>query len=350
MSEEYEHILSRYDFNLPDSLVAIYPPEKREGGRLLLLRENDPCDDMIQHLPNMLESGDLLVVNNTKVMFARISARRKTGGKVEVFITKILGEHECIAMIRPGRRIKIGEELRVCDQNEEIIDGYSIECCEREQALWKLKLYPGARSLMNRCGKIPIPPYLNREANEEDRYRYQTVFAGPLGAVAAPTAGLHLSKDLLFSLKSKGIRIAEITLHVGMGTFAPLRPKNIQTGLLHSEMYAVSPETAEAVRQTKRLGKRVIAVGTTVTRCLESLALEGDICDKIGETSLFIREDFSFQVIDGLLTNFHLPKSSLLMLVCAFGGYDRVLRAYKHAIQQQYRFYSYGDAMLLFPK
>ena len=195
MSEEYEHILSRYDFNLPDSLVAIYPPEKREGGRLLLLREHDPCDDMIQNLPDMLESGDLLVVNNTKVMFARIAARRKTGGKVEVFITKILGEHECIAMIRPGRRIKVGEELWVCDQNKDIIDGYSIECCEKDQALWKLKLYPGARSLMNRCGNIPIPPYLNREANEEDRYRYQTVFAGPLGAVAAPTAGLHLSKD-----------------------------------------------------------------------------------------------------------------------------------------------------------
>ncbi len=350
MSEEYERLLGRYDFNLPDSLIAIYPPEKRSGGRLLFLHENVVQDNTILNLPTLLHEGDLLVMNNTKVMAARVAAQRKTGGRVEVFVTKVHDRISCTGMIRPSRKIKEGEVLWVCHDNGEVAAGYTVTCVKREGALWQLRMHPGAAELMERCGQIPIPPYLNRKATEQDRLRYQTVFAGPLGAVAAPTAGLHLSSALMKSLEEKGVRLATITLHVGMGTFSPLREENIQRNALHAERYAVSKETAAAIVETKRRGGRVIAVGTTVTRCLESLAQDGGICDKIGETSLFIRENFPFQVIDGLLTNFHLPKSSLLMLVCAFGGRERVLNAYRHAIENHYRFYSYGDAMLLFPQ
>ena len=281
------------------------------------------------------------MVNDTQVMRARLRARRASGGEVELLLLG-RGPGPIEALLRPGRRLREGECLQVGEIGE-------IQLGERlEGGSWRVEVRPSPEALMAAVGEIPLPPYLRREAEAEDAIRYQTVYARVPGAVAAPTAGLHLSGSLLQRLVSKGIERASITLHVGPGTFQPVRPEQIQQGVLHPEWYSVPEATVEAVKKCRERGGRVVAVGTTVARTLESATRGGRVPQAgDGVTRLFVREGHSFRCMDGLLTNFHLPGTSLLMLVCAFGGKARVLEAYREAIRRDYRFYSYGDAMLL---
>ena len=341
MNLDIPSFLSRYDFDLPEDRIARFPLSNRIDSRILEVQAEQLVDARMRDLPLMLRSGDRLVVNDTKVMNARIYTQRQTGGAVEILVTKLIDEQHCLAMIRPSRRIKPSEVFS--------FDTLQIQCLHREDALWMLKCTPSVHEIMAQAGEIPIPPYFNRRATPEDQERYQSLFAKNMGAVAASTASLHLSEQLIADLKTRGISFSTVTLHIGTGTFAPLREEQIEQKKLHSEWFSISQQTVDDIAKTKEEGGRVIAVGTTVTRCLESAALEGELCAKKGETDIFIREDFSFRVIDGLLTNFHLPKSSLLMLVCALGGQKSIMKAYHHAIAKKYRFYSYGDAMLIWP-
>ncbi|MAA78526.1 MAG: tRNA preQ1(34) S-adenosylmethionine ribosyltransferase-isomerase QueA [Deltaproteobacteria bacterium] len=334
--------LQNYTFVLPEERIARFPRKNRSDARLLYVKENSIQNRNIVDLVDLLQSGDRLVVNNTKVMKARIHTKRKTGGSVEVFVTKVHDNRHCSALIRPSRRIKEGEQF-ILDRE------HTITCLRRNDVDWTLHCTPSVSSIMDSFGSIPIPPYFKREANEQDEERYQSIFADEEGAVAASTACLHIDQTLQARLIEKGVGISAITLHIGTGTFAPLRQEQIETQKLHKEWFSISEQTVQDILETKNNGGRIIAVGTTVTRCLESVAKKGSFIAQSGETDLFIQEGFSFQVIDGLLTNFHLPQSSLLMLVCAFGGRKNILDAYHHAIQEEYNFYSYGDAMLVIP-
>ena len=336
-----EH-LHRWHFELPEDRIARFPPEHRDGGRLMVLPDQGLQDRQIRELDQLLEPGDLLVVNDTKVLHARVHARRKTGGAVEALLLGA-GPGPVQAMLRPARRLRVGEVLDV--------DQGSLTLLERaDGGAWWVKCDPEPLELMERVGEIPLPPYFQRKPDLADRQRYQTRFAAEAGAVAAPTAGLHLSDALVSRLRSKGVEIATVTLHVGAGTFRNLRPEDLERGELHPERYRISQKTAQAIAACKARGGRLVAVGTTSTRTLESCADgQGGVVAGEGSTRLFIRPGFEFQVIDGLLTNFHLPGSSLLMLVGALVGRQRLLSAYEHAVQSGYRFYSYGDAMLLLP-
>jgi len=299
----------------------------------------------VTDLPELLRENDLLVVNDTRVLQARLSARRSSGGKVEVLLLGP-GPGPVEAFVKPGRRLKPAEILSV-------EGGGEIRLLERHpDGRWTVQTEPSPLELMQLAGTLPLPPYLKREADPSDAVRYQTIFAERPGAVAAPTAGLHLTASLVDALGSNGISVARITLHVGVGTFRPVRPEELESGLLHPEWYEVPSGTVEAIRRCRELGGRVIAVGTTSVRTLESATPEGPSRLPLageGVTRLFLREGHRFRCVDGLLTNFHLPRTSLLMLVCAFGGRERVLSAYREAVSCGYRFYSYGDAMLLLP-
>ena len=342
-----------YDFVLPEKNIARYPPENRDGGRLMVvsncwdstLRQHD--SRYVVDLPLFLEKGDLLVVNNTKVIPARIFGHRKTGGKVEIFVLSYNVElNTANVMAKPSRKLKLGECIILDSKQED-----SLVLIEKQEGgQWVAQFQADVIEILDRCGQMPIPPYLQREAEDLDKERYQTVFARHEGAVAAPTAGLHLSSELLQQLQQNGVEIAEITLHVGIGTFRNIRQEDIERGTLHRESFVVSEECVDAIQRCKQRGSRVIAVGTTVTRTLESLFLQrGSLMPCMGQTDIFIQPGFSFSVIDGLLTNFHLPQSSLLMLVSAICGRDRILDIYRQAIEEDYRFFSYGDAMLLLP-
>lgn len=341
-----------YDYDLPPERIAVYPLKDRSASKLLVLAEENTEDSYVFALSAWLKEGDLLVVNNTKVLQSRVKAFRKTGGKLEIFFLKELADEagNYPVLMKPSRRLKIGETVFISD-DESPENKVSVLLKEyRGDGVWIVSLEVSVPELLIRVGNVPLPPYLQRETEVNDQTRYQTVFAGPKGAVAAPTAGLHLTEEIFDQLRAKGVRIAEITLHVGIGTFRNLRSEDLDQGKLHQEYYELTAKTAQLINETKQRGGRVIGVGTTVTRCLESVfQSEGDIRARTGYTDIFIREGYSFQVIDGLLTNFHLPKSSLLMLVCAFGGRERLLTAYQHAIDKEYRFFSYGDAMLLLP-
>jgi S-adenosylmethionine:tRNA ribosyltransferase-isomerase len=336
-----------YDYHLPSELIATYPLEERDASRLLFVNGCKNEDRTIKDVVDILSPGDLLIFNNTKVLNARVSARRKTGGVLEIlFLTENAdNDGQYSVLIKPSRRLKINEIILVNCMDEVIqikLKKYSGE------GEWSVEVFGNVSKMLDTVGRIPIPPYLNREADEKDQTRYQTIFAGPKGAVAAPTAGLHISPGLLGKILQSGILVETITLHVGIGTFRNLRSTDLDSGRLHREYFSLSKQTAETIRNTKSNGGKIIAVGTTVTRCLESVfVLKGDIQNADGYTDIFIQEGFSFKVIDGLLTNFHLPRTSLLMLVCAFGGRKRVLDAYEHAVSSDYRFFSYGDAMLL---
>lgn len=343
MNSDTSSILKDYDFVLPSVRIARFPRERRSDARLLHIHGSLMRDRGIVDLLDVLRRGDRIVVNNTKVMKARIHTKRQTGGSVEVFVTKVYDESHCSALIRPGRRIKEGEEFLLDDTHR-------IRCISRVGASWELECIPSVASVMDRFGSIPIPPYFKRAANEKDEERYQSIFACEEGAVAASTACLHIDASLQKRLLEKGVGISTLTLHIGTGTFAPLRSEQIEQKKLHKEWFFLSEQAVEEILETKKNGGRVIAVGTTVTRCLESVAQKGVLTAQEGETDLFIQDGFDFQVIDGLLTNFHLPQSSLLMLACAFGGRDNIMRAYEHAIQEEYDFYSYGDAMLIIPE
>lgn len=337
--------LADYSFELPDALIATAPPAARDGARLLVLGAEEP-HQRVTRLPELLSPGDLLVVNDTRVLRCRLHLTRASGGQVEVLLLR--ADAEVVpALVRPAKKLKIGERLVLPGAAPGQALGVIIEG-RGEDGVVMVRPLPDAKTLMAERGALPLPPYLRRAAGPEDDERYQTVFAAHDGAVAAPTAGLHLSERLLARLAERGVGLARVTLHVGQGTFQPLREEDIARGALHAERYEISAETAEAVAACRARGGRVVAVGTTSLRALESAAeADGRLKVGPGETTLFVREGYQPKVISGLLTNFHLPQTSLLMLVCALGGRERVLGAYREAVSNGYRFYSYGDAMLL---
>lgn len=338
------HHLSDYHFDLPDALIARYPTEKRSQSRLLVVDKtaNQWEDKLFPELANYLHPGDLLVFNNSKVMWARFYGHKKSGGRVECLIERVLDSTHALAHVRASKSPK-SEQIIYLGQQD------IIKVLGREGDLFVLESITGRSfyEIMQTLGEVPIPSYFKRPAESLDKERYQTVYAQDDGSVAAPTAGLHFEHSFLDTLKAKGIDLAYLTLHVGAGTFQPVRVDNIRDHVLHAERIEVPESVCEAILHTKAKGGRVIAVGTTSVRSLETAARDGQLKTFAGESSLFIYPGYQFKVIDGLLTNFHLPESSLLMLVAAFAGYETMRAAYQHAIQGQYRFYSYGDCMLI---
>jgi S-adenosylmethionine:tRNA ribosyltransferase-isomerase len=337
--------LSQFDFELPKKLIAHYPTERRSESRLLSVNcTQTSCQHhQFTDLQTMLRPGDLLVLNDSKVFPARLFGQKTTGGKIELFVERILDAHHVLAHIRASKAPKIGASLLL----EQVIEA---EVLERTDDLFKVVFHgeQTALALLQQYGHIPLPPYIHRDTEPMDKERYQTVYAKHEGSVAAPTAGLHFDHEFLKQLQQQGIEQTYVTLHVGAGTFQPVRSENITQHLMHQEYVEVSAETCEHIKKTRARGGRIIAVGTTSVRCLETAAQIGEILPYQGETRLFIYPGYTFRCVDALLTNFHLPQSSLLMLVCAFGGYDLVMHAYQQAIAGEYRFFSYGDAMFLF--
>jgi S-adenosylmethionine:tRNA ribosyltransferase-isomerase len=331
-----------FDFVLPERLIAQHPPEKRGAGRLLHVCRSEWKDRLFTDFPTLVREHDLLVFNDTRVLKARLFGTKTSGGKVEVMVERVLGEHEVLAQIRASKSPKPDSQLLLADE-------LRVTVLAREGEFYRLRFESteNVTALLERCGQLPLPPYITHAADAGDEERYQTVFARQPGAVAAPTAGLHFDEAMLDTLRARGAQIAYVTLHVGAGTFQPVRAKHIQEHVMHSERYTISQATVEAIREARTQGGRVIAVGTTSLRALESVAAQGELKAGEGETNIFITPGYRFKVVDVLLTNFHLPKSTLLMLVCAFGGMDQMLAAYRHAVEQQYRFFSYGDAMLI---
>ena len=325
--------LSEFDYELPPQLIAQQPAPQRSASRLLHLdgASGRLEDRAFTDLPQLVDARDVLVLNDTRVIKARLFGARDTGGRVEFFVERILGANEALGLLRSSKSLKAGARLALGD-------GVAVEVLGREDDLFRLRFAEPVDAVLERCGSVPLPPYITHRPGPEDAERYQTVYAAQPGAVAAPTAGLHFDREMLGKIQTKGANIATVTLHVGAGTFQPVRAENIEEHRMHRERYEVPPATAAAIA-----GKRVLAVGTTSLRALESAA-QGATS---GETDLFIHPGFRFRVVDRLLTNFHLPKSSLLMLVAAFAGMDNMRRAYAHAIEQRYRFFSYGDAMLI---
>ncbi len=331
-----------FDFDLPEHLIAQHPPAKRGGSRLLRVGPAGLEDRSFADLPQFLRAGDLLVLNDTRVLKARLFGQKATGGQVEVMVERVLGAHEVLAKVRASKTPKTGSTFLIADV-------VTVEVLGREDEFFHLRFADEApvEEILERYGKLPLPPYITHAAGEEDDERYQTVFAREQGAVAAPTAGLHFDEAMLDSLRAKGINIAYVTLHVGAGTFQPVRAEDVTDHIMHSERYTVPQATVDAISRTKASGGRVVSVGTTSLRALESAAMSGELQAGSGETRIFITPGYRFKVIDVLLTNFHLPRSTLLMLVCAFGGMERLLHAYSHAVEKEYRFFSYGDAMLI---
>lgn len=334
--------VSDFDFLLPDDLIAQYPAQNRTDSRLLCLDGNtgEHHELGFADLGKVLLPGDLLVLNDTRVMKARLIGRKTTGGKVELLLERALDERRMLALLKASNAPRQGTQI-VFGQ------GFEAIVLRRIGAFYELQLCGprGVTDLLQECGTLPLPPYIRRRAEGHDAERYQTVYARAPGAVAAPTAGLHFDQPLLNALRDQGIEQAFITLHVGAGTFQPLRAENLQQLRLHHEYMEVPNSVCRQVAAVRRRGGRVIAVGTTVVRALESAAREHHMHPFKGETDLFIRPGYRFRCVDAMITNFHLPRSSLLMLVCAFAGHQHVLRAYHYAIARQLRFYSYGDAM-----
>jgi S-adenosylmethionine:tRNA ribosyltransferase-isomerase len=341
--------LAPYNFELPEGAIARFPPTKRDGGRLLSSEGGRWCDRQVTDLVDAFEPGEVLVVNNTRVLSARLYGHRSTGGSVEVLLLGGSGE-QVFAMVRPARRLKKGETIELLDRDGGPSEHSVVLGPAESDGRRLVRCSTMAMTIMDACGVVPLPPYLERPATDADAERYQTVFADQPGAIAAPTASLHLSEAVVAGLREKGVLVETVTLHVGPGTFRNLRPEDLDRGRLHTEQFEVSHHTAGVINEARRVGARVTAVGTTVTRALESASDDdGQVRPGRGETDLFIQPGFQFQVVDRLMTNFHLPKSSLLMLVCAFGGREHVFAGYTSAIELGFRFYSYGDAMLLEP-
>jgi S-adenosylmethionine:tRNA ribosyltransferase-isomerase len=343
--------LSDFDFALPDTLIAQHPAAQRSGSRLLDGTGKTPIDRIFRDLPTMLREGDLLVFNDTKVINARLFGEKATGGKVELLVERVLGGNQVAAHMRVSKKPEVGATLKlVCAAGHE--DGLSATMLGRwpdaDGPLFRFVLSNDAGdtpyTLMERHGHVPLPPYITHADSTEDAQRYQTVFAKNPGAVAAPTAALHFDDELLARLDAMGVQRAYVTLHVGAGTFQPVKTENLAEHQMHSEWYNVPDTTLEAIAACKARGGRIVAVGTTTVRTLESWA---QTRLSSGDTRIFITPGFEFKLIDLLVTNFHLPKSSLMMLVSAFAGYDHIMALYREAIEREYRFFSYGDAMLL---
>ncbi|MDH3441208.1 MAG: tRNA preQ1(34) S-adenosylmethionine ribosyltransferase-isomerase QueA [Gammaproteobacteria bacterium] len=333
--------LSDFDFDLPGELIARYPTADRRDSRLLIVGPRLQ-DRRFADLVEFLVPGDLLVFNDTRVIRARLRGVKDTGGKVEILVERILSENECMAQVRASKSPQPGSALSLPGKATAIVLG-------RDGEMFQLRLSEAILPFLETHGEVPLPPYLDRDEETHDAERYQTVYAAHPGAVAAPTAGLHFDQQMLDETRAKGIRHARVTLHVGAGTFQPLREEQVERNRLHAERLIVGADAVAAVRETRDAGGRVVAVGTTSVRALEAASVDNEIGVFDGETDLFIRPGYSFRSVDAMLTNFHLPRSSLLMLVSAFAGRERILGAYRHAIAERYRFFSYGDAMLIEP-
>jgi S-adenosylmethionine:tRNA ribosyltransferase-isomerase len=336
--------LDDFDYVLPAELIAQYPTRERTASRLLHLDGTSGrwTDRMFHDLPELLRAGDVLVLNDTRVIKARLRGTKATGGTIEVLIERVLDPHHALTQIRASHPPREGSVLH-------LVGGVRATVLARRGALFRLR-FDDARdifALLDLHGATPLPPYINRAPEPYDEERYQTVYARSPGAVAAPTAGLHFDAQLLAALEAQGVVLAWITLHVGAGTFQPVRTADVREHKMHSEWYEIPPATATAIRAAQARGGRVIAVGTTTLRAIEAAAPDGEVQAVRGETNLLILPGYRFRVVERLITNFHLPRSTLLMLVAAFGGQDAVRAAYRHAVQARYRFYSYGDAMLI---
>lgn len=335
-----------FNYTLPDELIAQYPLPNRSDSRMLVVDcgPDEFVDAGIKQLTDHLLPGDLLVFNNTRVIPARLWAKKASGGQVEIMIERVEDETHLIAQLRVNRKPVTGTRLIIEQQPADL----EIEVLEREGEFWRLRLVEGAWSqVLIDHGHMPLPPYIERPDEASDQERYQTVYSVVPGAVAAPTAGLHFDEDLLAKIKHHGVEMGYCTLHVGAGTFQPIRSDQIKDHVMHKEWMQVDAGLVDQVKQTKARGGRVIAVGTTAVRSLETAAQGGEIRSYEGDSQLFIYPGFTFNIIDGLLTNFHLPGSTLVMLVSAFSGREKILAAYQHAINERYRFFSYGDATLL---
>jgi S-adenosylmethionine:tRNA ribosyltransferase-isomerase len=354
-----------FHFDLPDELIAQSPPAVRGSSRMLVLDRGtgDYRDDFFRNLPETLRPGDLLILNDSRVLPARLYATRARSqqtqasspdpsGRVEVLLTQQLAPNDWAALVRPSRKIQPGERLlfHASDEQEPVLEAEILTASDFGERTLRFAPTPDFPAILNKIGHMPLPPYIHRDDSAEDRDRYQTVFSHEVGSAAAPTAGLHFTSEILEKLKENGVQIETITLHVGLGTFQPVRAESLSEIRLHAEHYTLPAATANAINAALGAGRRIIAAGTTTTRTLEHCAqmAAGDLLQPhSGTTSIFLSPGHEFQIVSGLLTNFHLPQSTLLMLVSAFAGRERVLAAYAHAIRERYRFFSYGDCMLL---
>ena len=334
--------LSDFHFVLPEELIAKYPAAKRSESRLLCLGDEKSTRHLKFHdVIQLIEEGDLLVFNDTRVIPARLFGHKSTGGLAEILVERVLTSERILAQLRVSKPPRIGDYLLFPND-------VRLEVMGRVHQFYELKYAGHDKTILDvieEIGQIPLPPYMRREADETDKERYQTVYARYKGSVAAPTAGFHFDEALLEALQKKGVEMGYLTLHIGAGTFAPVRVEDVRTHKMHPEYLEVSEELCEKIRAAKQRGKRVIAVGTTSLRALETASQSGEIAPYQGETSIFIYPGYTFRCADALITNMHLPCSTLLMLVCAFSGYERVMHAYQEAVQSGYHFYSYGDAM-----
>ncbi len=333
-----------FAYELPEELIAQTPLAERSASRLLVLegKSGASSDRSIRDLPDLVRAGDLLVFNDTRVVAARLVGFKPSGGRVEIFLERPAGERHALVQLRASKAIR--EELEIATE------GGTVRVVEKEGDLWKVALPMPTMEFFERWGEVPLPHYIHRAPDARDRERYQSIFAQHVGAVAAPTASLHFDEALIAQLEARGAERAFVTLHVGAGTFQPVRTDDLGSHVMHAERVSVSAETCEAIERTRAAGGRVVAIGTTVARALEAAALDAQSIRPFhGDTRLFISPGFRFRVVDALLTNFHLPESTLLMLVSAFDGREKVLEAYRHAVRLRYRFFSYGDAMFVTP-
>ena len=334
---------SDFTYQLPDSLIAQKPLAERDASRLLCMDKNSGhlTDRQFTDFIDLINDHDLLVFNDTKVIPARLYGKKQSGGKIEILIERLLDDHQALAHIKASKSPKAGALI-------ELDQGYSCTVLGRADDLFILEFAnTTVMELLDLIGHIPLPPYITRADDASDLTRYQTVFAKEAGAVAAPTAGLHFNEALMAKIKALNIPTAFVTLHVGSGTFQPVRAENLADHVMHKEYFAVPQATVDAVQRTRERGGRVIAIGTTAVRALESASTRGQLMAGFGDTALFITPGYAFKSVDALLTNFHLPESTLLMMISAFAGYDEIKNAYQHAIKESYRFFSYGDAMFL---
>ncbi|MEZ5447064.1 MAG: tRNA preQ1(34) S-adenosylmethionine ribosyltransferase-isomerase QueA [Gammaproteobacteria bacterium] len=336
--------VSDFHFDLPGYLIAQRPAQERSASRLLVLDgvTGAISDRQFADLPELLQPGDLLVFNDTRVVKARLYARRPTGGRVEALIERVLGGGRALAHLRPARTQRPGGVLAFEGARATVVE-------RRPDDLFVLQFEPGVNvyELMEQSGEVPLPPYIVREVEHDDVHRYQTVYGRVPGAIAAPTAGLHFDERMFAMLEERGVERCHVTLHVGAGTFLPVRVQDIHQHRMHSEYMEVSDQACRQIHAAHARGRRVVAVGTTSVRALESAAAAGELRPMASDTDIFITPGFRFRVADAMVTNFHLPESTLLMLVCAFAGREKVLQAYQHAVRSRYRFYSYGDAMFV---
>jgi S-adenosylmethionine:tRNA ribosyltransferase-isomerase len=338
-------LLSDFDFNLPEHLIAQYPLAQRSASRLLDAAQPTLQDRMFSEFPSLLHANDLLIFNNTKVLKARLFAKKPTGGQVELLVERMINNHQALVHLRASNKPALNTQIFFEEQINATIKG-------RDGELFLLEFSAPVLTVLEQIGLLPLPPYIEHKPTDNDETRYQTVYATMPGAVAAPTAGLHFDETLLNNIRQQGIQTAFVTLHVGAGTFQPVRVENLDEHQMHTEHYQIPQATIDAIKTTQEQGGRVIAIGTTTLRALEGAALASERQHKTlqagwSQTQIFITPGFRFKIADALITNFHLPKSTLLMLVSAFSGYEHIKTCYQHAIEQQYRFFSYGDAMWL---